>query len=495
MKQIIKLKSLLKYSFYFVLILLVSFSCRKNKAIDTDVSARLEFSNDTITFDTLFTTMGSVTKQFRVYNPNSNPVSISRIALALGDKSPYQINVDGQSGTAFYNQELAGGDSLFVFVRITIDPNNQNNPLLVRDSVLFDLNGNQQDVDLYAWGQDAHFIMPNLSIEGLPPLNIIAHEGETLHWTNDKPYVVVGYAVVDSTAHLIVDAGAQIHFYKNSGLWIYKGANIQVNGSLEEPVVFQGTRTDADYNQIPAQWDRIWINESAVNSRFDYAVIQNATIGIQAETLNESMGNTLVLNNTKILNMSGWGIFTRFYHIQANNLLVANAGSSLLNLTTGGNYEFKNCTFGNYWGFGVRKDPLLHLSNYYILPTADGDLLYTGDMLNAYFGNCIFYGALDEEILIDPLEESETDFPYTFEHCIIKTNDTTNSHFQNSLFNQDPLFKSPYEENFHLDTLSPAIDAGLKMGFPLDLDGVLRDEKPDIGAFEFQPLPPEKRIK
>lgn len=489
------LKTASKIGIFLISILLFTFACKKNEVLTTNPSVRLSFSNDTITFDTVFTTMGSVTKKLLIYNQEDQAILISKIALAKGSESPYQINVDGRTGSSFYNLELSGGDSLYAFVRITIDPTNQDSPLIVKDSLLFEVNGNQQDVDLYAWGQDAHFIMPNLSIEGLPPLNIIAKEGETVRWTKDKPYVIVGYAVVDSMANLIVDPGARIHFYNNSGLWIYKGASIQANGTSEDPIIFQGTRLDEGYKDLPAQWDRIWINESAKNSSFNYTIIQNGTIGIQAETLGESMGNRLILNNTQILNMSGWGIFTRFYKIEANTLLVANAGSSLLNLTTGGKYSFKNSTFGNYWTYGVRKDPLLHLSNYYILPTAEGDVVYTGLLEDAYFGDCIFYGSMDEEILIDPYPDTETEFPYLFDYCSLKSSLETELKVQNSFFNEDPLFIDPSVFDFHLDTLSPAIDQGIPMGNTLDLDGVYRDDKPDLGAFEYitQPTNSKRR--
>ena len=39
--------------------------------------------------------------------------------------------------------------------------------------------------------------------------------------------------------------------------------------------------------------------------------------------------------------------------------------------------------------------------------------------------------------------------------------------------------------DFHLLAGSPLIDAGLSLGLEYDFDGNLRDEKPDIGAFEY----------
>ena len=468
-----------------VLSLLLLSSCRKDETINTDPSLMLSFSTDSVMFDTVFTTMGSTTRKLMVYNPNENAVMISRVHLAGGVNSPYTVNIDGSSGTEVRDIEIGGKDSMYVFVRVTVDPVNGNLPLVVKDSVIFETNGNVQDVDLISWGQNAHFIVADVHTPGLPPYSIIAAEGEHIHWENDIPYVIVGYGVVDSTASLTIDAGCKIHFYNNSGLWIYKNASIQVNGTMEEEVVFQGVRLEQDYQDVPAQWDRILINESDVNSEFNYAVIKNAVIGIQAETFDEGQGNTLFLNNTKILNMQGWGIFTRFYTIEANNILVANAGSSCLNLTSGGHYSFKNSTFANYWSYSSRKDPLLHLANYYIVYTQDGQEVHVGDVEQAYFGDCILYGAVENEVLIDEYDGVSTVFNYQFDHSLLKAPLTEDEHFVNCLFNEDPLFKDYTVNDFHLDTLSPAINKGIPMGNPFDMDGIERGETPDIGVYEW----------
>ena len=447
--------------------------CRKDESYSVDPALKLYFSNDSIIFDTVFTTMGSVTQQLKVYNRNKNAVIISKIKLAGGSDSPYRINVDGSSGSSFSNIEIGGNDSIYIFVKVTVDPQNNNLPLVVKDSVLFETNGNVQDVDLVAWGQDAHFILGVKQQEGLPPYKIIAASGEDAHWINDKPYVIVGYAVVDSAASLTIDPGCRIHFYNNSGLWIYRYGSIQVNGTLEEPVNFQGVRLEEDYQNIPAQWDRIWINESNIDSVINYAIIKNGTIGIQAETLEGGLGNKLTINNSQILNMQGWGIFTRFYHIEGNNLVVANTGSSSLNLTTGGSYNFKNSTFANFYGFDIRKDPILHLADYYIYYNGTDQIVYSGDLEMANFTDCLFYGNLDNEIFIDRYPENLSVFNYSFDHCLLKAINTSDENFTNCIFNNDPLFKDYQENDYHLDSLSPVRNLGIPTENILDLDGVL----------------------
>ena len=80
-----------------ILILLMPFivlvSCKK-EIINTDSSFKLKFSSDTIIFDTVFTTIGSVTKQLKVFNTGSKKINISSIRLSGSTKSNFSINVD-----------------------------------------------------------------------------------------------------------------------------------------------------------------------------------------------------------------------------------------------------------------------------------------------------------------------------------------------------------------------------------------------------------------
>ena len=60
----------------------------------------------------------------------------------------------------------------------------------------------------------------------------------------------------------------------------------------------------------------------------------------------------------------------------------------------------------------------------------------------------------------------------------------------NGNINGDPLFVDEPNGDYHLTAASPAINAGTTIGAPLDdFDGALRDNPPDIGAFEFGAAP------
>ena len=88
----------------------------------TDPSVMLEFSADTIIFDTVFTTVGSTTEILKFYNRENQAIEVSSIYLAGGSASQFRINVDGISGTEFENIEIPAEDSLFIFVEVTVDP-------------------------------------------------------------------------------------------------------------------------------------------------------------------------------------------------------------------------------------------------------------------------------------------------------------------------------------------------------------------------------------
>ncbi len=486
--------SLLFSTFLFILFFLNS--CVKDEVISTDPAYKLSFASDTVIFDTVFTTVGSTTRYLKVFNRNNNKIKISKIYLAGGSNSPYQINVDGSSGPDFNDIELNANDSLFIFVKVTIDPNLETNPLIVTDSILFLTNNNLQDIDLVAWGQDAHFIVGDSTLSGLSyKYKIVAHEGETVDWIDDKPYVIYGWAVVDSTGRLNIGPGVNVHFHQNSGLWIYRGGSLHVSGEIDSLVTFQGDRLEQQYKDLPGLWDRIWINEGSVDNEINYAVIKNGFIGIQAETLDEDMGNKLILQNTVIENMSRWGLFTKAYRVIAANCLFANCAEYTLFLSVGGDYDFRQCTFADYWTSTVRNDPSFVISNNLTVYDADGNPVnYIGDLHNAYFGNCIIYGFNDEEILLS--QDEQATFNYKFDHSLLKTQmDISDLEYYSSCIrNHDPLFNDYTENNYQLDTLSPAIDAGSLevintsgLDITTDLNGNSRttDDGPDMGVYEF----------
>jgi hypothetical protein len=466
-----------------ILFLVLFTNCRKEEQIYDNADAKLQFSTEIVAFDTVFSTITTSTRQLMVYNPYSKAIKISSITLAGGTQSAFSINVDGKAGVQFTDVEIRPKDSLYVFIQANINPSNQNNPFLITDSIIFRTNGNIQDVDLVAFGQDANFIVADTYRSGLPPYKIVSNVGETVVWDNSKPYVIYGYAVVDSAASLHIQAGAKIYLHKNSGIWIYKGGNLKVNGTKDQKVLFRGDRPEAWYTDAPGQWDRIWINEGSQDNVINHAIIRNSFIGIQAETLENPMGNKLVIENTEIINASGIGLFSRNYNINATNNVIANCGQYCVALTYGGTYNFIHNTIANYWSGSIRQTPAFYFNNYIV----SNNVVYAKN-LNLTFANSIIFGNNINEFEMDTIPQSTVN--YIFDHSILKTesNFSNNSAFVNCKRNSNPLFRDYATQNFELLPGSPAIDAGNTLYVPFapnDKNEVPRIGTPDMGAFEF----------
>ncbi|MGB0391483.1 MAG: hypothetical protein ACPGRC_00310 [Salibacteraceae bacterium] len=498
-----------KISFLIFIIGLIGFNSCKKDVITDDPNARLQFSIDTLKFDTVFTSLGSTTKRFMVYNRNTENVVISSIKIKGGNLSNFRINVNGQPGDAT-DIEIKGQDSMFVFAEVTVDPNTQNNPFVIFDEVEFKTNGNTQSVILSAWGQNAYYYKPNLFINGLPPISHITDYpdyfpigGPVIDLPNDKPHVIFGFLMIDSAITLNIPAGTQLHFYDQSGMWAYRGSTLNVNGELGNEVVFQGTRLESGFDDIPGQWDRIFLNEGPNDHQINNAIIKNAFIGIQAEEfyldgVPELATNSVKLYNTVIKNSGGLGLLVRNHNIIADNTLITNSGNVLVALQGAGTHHFLHSTIANY-SSGSRSDESLLLSNYFYLPTTDGSRLEVAGDFSAKFENSIIYGTIEEEILTDSTTASG--FDYLFDHCVLKTLKDTldpglNGKFNhiiqnpskpNSSVNYDPLFTDPYNNEFLLNDSSRAIDEGsfiLMDTLVLDLKGESRDLTPDLGSYE-----------
>ena len=77
-----------------VLTIIIMTSCRKPDTFFQG-STNLRFSVDTLVFDTVFTTVGSVTRRIKVYNDLNEDVKIDEIRLAKSSNSVYRLNIDG----------------------------------------------------------------------------------------------------------------------------------------------------------------------------------------------------------------------------------------------------------------------------------------------------------------------------------------------------------------------------------------------------------------
>jgi hypothetical protein len=473
-----------------IIFLFVAFSCRKDNFI-TSGSAKLSFSVDTVTFDTIFTSIGSTTKNFRVYNPHSQPIIISSIYLAGGQNSCFRLNIDGDRSNSVSNIEIPSKDSLYIFIEITIDPFGVNSPMIVKDSIVFVTNGNYQDIKLIAFGQDVHLINGEII--------------ESQSWIADKPYLVYNSMAIDTGHILTIEEGTRVYMHDRSSLIVW--GQLIVNGTKDNPVIFQGDRIDEHfYDSVAGQWGTIYIDPGSVDNEINYAIIKNSIAGIQIGYPTDDKIPSLELKNTVIQNVSFIGIYAFQANITAYNCIIADSKDYTIALLKGGNYNFYHCTINNR---GLRfetrtSDQSVAITNEINNPEIDStgkNIIYVkrkGDLVAANFINCIIYGNRENELIFR--DNNKNLFNYKFDHCLIKENpDSVDSedpgHFSSIIFNEDPNFINDYSRinyDFRLDTLSPAKDAGSReiidtyQFLEFDYDGIPRnnDQAPDIGAFE-----------
>ena len=471
---------------------------------------RLSFSADTVSFDTVFTTIGSTTGYFMIYNRNDMDLKIERILLANGKESGFRINVDGRKGDSFNDIPIWKNDSLFVAVEVTVNPNDENSPFVIFDSILFLTNGIIQTVRLEAYGQNAYILRDGVTF----------HQDTTL--TADKPYLVYDSIVVPENVTLNIEKGASFHMH-NGAKWLIDGT-LKANGTMEEPIIFRGDRLNRfsyyiSYDQLPAQWNGLFFGASSFDNELVYTSVRN---GISGLTFAESTPDRkkMTIHYSQIKNMDGNVLTAENCFIEAFNSEFSNASHYLVRLD-GGKYQFTHCTMANYMLGGLMNNSATRAQKCLTLTNRTEKRSYEAEtkdfpLVQAFFDNCIIDGNMaadstkDYQGEIHFLTSEEEDvlgndetFNYRFNHCIVKTKDVTNERFTEVLFKKSPTYikgDGLYDDNrydyifdFRLAEESIGLgqaDRAIAEEYPTDMYGINRLASvngPSIGAYEFLP--------
>jgi len=466
-------------------------------------TGELQFSLDTLTFDTVFTTIGSATRSFKVINASDQPITISRVTLGNGEASNFRLNVDGvATKTSVENVEIPPEDSIYIFAEVTVDPNSDQSPFVITDEVRFDLNGNEQIVTLEAWGQNAIYLG---SKGGLGVLDCSSNPT----WTSDLPYVIYGILFLDGGT-LTLDPGTRVHlhgslinadsfFYNDGIIFVLESASLDINGSVDEPVVIEGDRLEGDFDEEPGQWAGILIGAGSVGNTFKHAEIKNSIIGVRVDSLAELELTNSIIHNTLSSNLLG-------YHagkIWAENcLFYSSSGGNNVQLEFGGNYDFRYCTMASYSSVSriSHSSPVLRMSNFLCTSGELGCPDYIINPMNADFKNCIIYGSRPNEIAISEKDEGNGFFNYTLDHCMIKLDSAETFNVpilttcQSCIVNKNPAFVNIDQLNYQLDSLSPAEKMATSIPSRISTGTIINDllnrnrdgSTPDMGCYEYQ---------
>ncbi|MDZ7738588.1 MAG: hypothetical protein U5K32_05880 [Bacteroidales bacterium] len=459
-----------RFCLFLTVVFIIFSSCDNRMYYEGDM-ANVEFSDDTVHFDTVFTSIGTTTRELRIINPYRKWLHIDRIELAGGEDSFFRLNIDGIASDRVNNVDIAPEDSLFIFIDAIIDPSNLDNPVLINDSIEFDIKGNIIDVNLIAWGQDIIL------------LNSATIKTET--WNAAKPYVIYNSVFVDTGHVLTINEGVEILFHRGSGMYV--AGTLVAEGSVEKPVIFASDRVEKMYDDIPGQWQGLYFLNGSTGNIIGNAKVLQAVSGIHSGNLDsDEAPPDLDLYNLFIAHMSVAGISSLGGTIDASNIVIANCGYYCAFLAAGGEYSFIHSTMANRWTYSNRMSPSLYISDYY----DNEQTRYTGDLVKAGFYNTVVTGNMRSEIYIE--SATGKDLEVEFVNCFVQNENLQAYNYDNCIFNLDPGFYSWNDYDFRPDTLSPLVDAAsfyYADRAPYDILGNnrLSDEAPDIGAYEKQP--------
>ncbi len=435
------------------LICLIS-ACEDNEAYNHDPNFQLSFSLDSLTFDTIFSGLPSTTKQLKVYNRSSKAIYLDEIDL-INDEA-YRLNINGVVGNSVKQVYIPAKDSLYIFVELSVQDNDQDSPRLIEDYIQFKFNSRVQRFLLKSWAQD-----------------IIRFENNELQsqvWTKNRPYFIDEDLYLNQNQTLTIQAGSKVYFQKNAGLHIH--GNLNINGSFEDVVFFGSHRREELYDNVPGQWDGLYFYADSKDNFISHLHLENAIKGITAQSDNNN--NRIEIEYSQFLNFTTTGISSHNFNLKMHDVIVYNCGEECIRLEGDGNFNLAHCNFINYWQLSSRNKPVLS----YIVNNKNELKLH----------NSIIWGTKSNEIEINQIEAVE------IKNTLIKlSEDKQNSLsniFENCIFNTDPEFANKNEHNYNLRDSSPLIDKAnteIAIFYPIDFNGNnrLSDSAPDIGSFEY----------
>ena len=463
------------------LLLCVMTGCQDDDSFSTNVSNILSFSADTVKLDTVFSAVPTTTRTFWVHNESGDGIRCTNIRLERGNQSGFRVNVDGvylgsESGYQASEVEIRKGDSIRVFVELTSPVNGRNKPWLVEDNLLFLLeSGVTQKVNLNAYSWDA-----------IKYRNLHITNDTTL--TGDRPIIVYGKLTVEEHATLTLAAGTTLYFHDGGGIDVY--GRLCSQGEAGKEVILRGDRLDWMFDYLPYDlmsglWDGIHFYETSYDNVMEFTDLHSSFNGIVCDSADVEK-QKLTLKNMTVHNCQGKGLSTVNCKVTAENCQFTNTLYECVDIL-GGDVMMNHCTLAQFYPFDSNRRPAL---NYYSTATMP---LLRMDCINS------IVTGYPEDVVMGATENENIPFNYRFISSILRTPAVEDAeHIIDVIFENvedtasvqgDKHFKlvdiNTQHYDFHLDSLSPAINKGSK-DYPVsdDRDGKARDDQPDIGCFE-----------
>lgn len=471
---------------YILVCVCAMVGCREYQPSE-DPSLHLTFSCDTLSFDTVFSEQGSATLRLMVYNRNAQALVIDRIWQ--DDGTVFRVNIDGEADLSrLTNLPIYGGDSLFVFVRISqTDAFASNAAVYISDHLHFHTqNGNTHSVTLEAFAQD----VTRLGKKGGRV------ELDSYTFSAKQPYLL--YDTVIIIGDLTIDAGATL--YMHNGACIYALGDVTAAGTLEHPITIRSDRLDRLFDSVPylyagGGWNGIYLQaEEPHTYQFDYVDILSGNVGLYAYSTCKSELPQLHMNGCRIHNHTLYGLVLVNTDAQVANTEISNCASYCV-YCGGGKHDFVHSTIASYFNYTSIRIQSVAKDN--AAAVFIDNLQKTGPQTVTSFYNSIITGFLSNQLVVaTPFDQY---YPGTFVGNYLKTDTLMMPHATNNVYwhKEDTanVFRNNFYEykkyvyyDFRLDSLSPALGIGdsiVALPYPTDRLGVSRaGTKPDAGCYQ-----------
>ena len=414
-------------------------ACSDNDTFSSSAGNRLTFSADTVRFDTLFSTIPSVTETFWVHNESGDGIRIQTVRLERGNQSGYRVNVDGTYLDPVGNDfEVRKGDSILVFVEVTTRENKAAEPQLVEDNLLFTLeSGLVQRVNLRTYSWDAQKLSDF----------VVRHD--TLI-ESSIPLLVSG-------AGIVVEDGATLTL-RNTKLYFHDGAGVSVDGRLDaNGCEFRGDRLDRmfdylPYDRISGQWQGLSFSASSHDNVIANCDIHSAMDAVRCDSTQLTLTNTVIHNNR------GYGLLAHDSQVLVSGCQFSNSMGDCLSLE-GCEAVVDHCTLAQFYPFSANRGAAFRFTN-----TKSPLLLQCVNTLATGY---------EDDVVMGEVQDTTVVFDYYFADCLLRTPAVKDStRFERIIWEtpDDSIqgkkhFRTVDEDNlyydFRLDSISPAFPLGI----------------------------------
>ncbi len=489
--------SFLKFPCLLGIALLFGLSqCALEEDFLRDPGTQISFSTDTLSFDTVFTELGSTTQSFKIYNPHDRPLSLASVRVESNNGGRFRINVDGISGQEVKDVFVGAQDSIYVFAEVTVDPDADVSvsPFVLEGRVVVRTVDVEQSILLVAFGQNANYLPRNRKRGSF---NLLSCDLGTERLDDPKPYVLYGSLIVDSCT-LVLPPGCRFYIhggivrsevggdtltYNDGLLFLVNRGRLVVEGTAERPVTIASDRLEEFYAQRAGQYSGIRLLAGTGPHKVDHARIRHGSVGIFVDS-----AARLDISNTELSYITSNGLFGYAATINSDNVSIHSTGAAGFQTLRGGRYTLDHCTVVNLTG----RNPAVSLSSTAML--SDESVVY-GNLI-ATVRNSLFYSSSSDALALNDGDRPEL-LNYTIDNSILRVKEilkffpTFSERCTDCVFVESTsrLFFNVAKDSFQLDSMSVAIGRGKPIPeLPLDLLGAMRDAiNPDIGAYEFVP--------